>query len=342
MDIASFIEEQPDVIRKTLGTVGTALSEWRPGTFDGVLLVGSGSSLNALTVVLPLLHAAGLGGARVIGPGSFLSEARAGYQGTPLVVVLSQSGASTTSIAAARLAGLSGWPTLVVTGEADSPIASAGPRTIVLPIGAERVGPKTKGYTASLAAVLALAVKLGGSSLPSFDRDAFAERVAAAAGAAERLAAGLDAADHIVITGSRRFFGIALEASLKISEIAGVPSAAYELEELLHGRLHGLTSRSVGVIVAAEPDELSTAARAAEVMRARHVDLRILNATGVATPFDWPIAGVWQAAPLDVLDAVVPFQWLAVRLALRRGMVPEAMRYPGLSKALAIKVPDRA
>jgi len=64
--------------------------------------------------------------------------------------------------------------------------------------------------------------------------------------------------------------------------------------------------------------------------------------TGVATPFDWPISGRWQAAPLDVLDAVVPFQWLAAHLALRRGMVPEAMHYPGLSKALAIKVPDRA
>jgi fructoselysine-6-P-deglycase FrlB-like protein len=41
---------------------------------------------------------------------------------------------------------------------------------------------------------------------------------------------------------------------------------------------------------------------------------------------------------LDILYAVVPVQWLAVHLALRRGLRPETMRYPGLSADLAIKL----
>ena len=42
-------------------------------------------------------------------------------------------------------------------------------------------------------------------------------------------------------------------------------------------------------------------------------------------------------AALDLLGAIVPFQWLACELAMRRGLPPERMRYPDMSSRLRIK-----
>ena len=68
------------------------LPGWDPGPHDGVILVGSGSSMNALLATAPE------GGAtRVMGAAAFLRAMRASFGGRPLVVVMSQSGRSTTS-----------------------------------------------------------------------------------------------------------------------------------------------------------------------------------------------------------------------------------------------------
>jgi len=40
---------------------------------------------------------------------------------------------------------------------------------------------------------------------------------------------------------------------------------------------------------------------------------------------------------LDLLSAIVPFQYLGWHLARGKGIVPEKMRYPGLSQKLKIK-----
>jgi glucosamine 6-phosphate synthetase-like amidotransferase/phosphosugar isomerase protein len=49
----------------------------------------------------------------------------------------------------------------------------------------------------------------------------------------------------------------------------------------------------------------------------------------------WPTAN--PLAELDLLSAVVPFQLLAWHLAREKGIIPEKMRYPGLSQKLGIK-----
>ena len=60
-----------------------------------------------------------------------------------------------------------------------------------------------------------------------------------------KLSGELRGLDYLVVSGTGRFFGIALEASLKIAEIAGLPTAGFETEELLHGRLHGLSANGL-------------------------------------------------------------------------------------------------
>ena len=50
---------------------------------------------------------------------------------------------------------------------------------------------------------------------------------------------------------------------------------------------------------------------------------------------DVPPAGSWPE--LDLLSAIIPFQFLGWHLAREKGVVPEKMRYPGLSQKLKIK-----
>ena len=77
---------------------------------------------------------------------------------------------------------------------------------------------------------------------------------------AEALVPELADVDWIMVCGRGPQYGIALEASLKIAEIAGIPSAAFPWEEALHGRLHGLTARSLALFIATTPEAISAAA----------------------------------------------------------------------------------
>jgi fructoselysine-6-P-deglycase FrlB-like protein len=336
MSIETFMSEQGGVIKSTLARAEAAAFGGSVSDYDRVLLVGSGSSLNALTIVRPWLQATLRWPVEVINPAVLLRDIDSVF-GQPLVVILSQSGTSSTSIEAARVVQQKGWPVAVIAADPQSPICALGLPMILLPIGEEPIGPKTKGFTASIAACFSLAAGLAGRSLPTLSAgvvDAVLSDAGRAVGAllgAERLPS------YIVITGSGRHFGVALEASLKIAEIAGIATAGFEPEELLHGRLHGTDADSLVIMIAVDEAERDLASHTAVVMGERGVQVVLLNLTEAATPFDWMQIDAGSLAPLDTILASIPFQRLAVDLAVRRKMIPEAMTYPGLSKALAIK-----
>ena len=139
--------------------------------------------------------------------------------------------------------------------------------------------------------------------------------------------------DFIVVAGRHAHHGIALEASLKIAEMSGVPSAAFATEELLHGRLHGLTPRSIAFVIAEGDGEVAEAERARDVMARRGCRLLVVDPSGG----HWPSGLAMPASPWNSLALVLPFQWLAVFLAEARGLEPHVMRHGGLSRELAIK-----
>ncbi|WP_454855466.1 SIS domain-containing protein [Rhizobium binxianense] len=336
MSIETFIAEQGDIVAKTLERADAAAFAEGVLAYDRVLLVGSGSSLNALTIVRPWLQAALGRPVEVVNPAVLLRDIEAVF-GNPLVVILSQSGTSSTSIDAARLVREKGWQTVVITADPQSPIGVLALPMILLPIGEEPIGPKTKGFTASIAACFSLAASLVGRSLPALSPAAVDAALDASSRAVPVLIGPERLPSYIVIAGSGRHFGVALEASLKIAEIAGVATAGFEPEELLHGRLHGTDADSLVVMIAADEEERNLASHTTVVMAERGVKVVLLNLTDAATPFDWLRIDAGAVRPLDTILASIPFQRLAVDLALRRKMIPEAMTYPGLSRALAIK-----
>ncbi len=326
--LPGFIAEQPAAIDSAFAAAAACRAAGLPGNGAGVVLVGSGSSYNALLAGRAALSQAGLGPVSVVGPEDFLQDGAPAGHG---VIVLSQSGNSRTSVAAARAARAAGHDCLGITMNPDAEIGAAGIRLLTLPIGDEPIGPKTKGFTASLAALTALA---GGAPAPA---GWLAPLVATARAAAAALAPELHALDSLMVCARGAQIGIALEASLKVAEIAGIPSAAFAWEEALHGRLHGLTDRSLAAFITQDEAEVAEADAVAAAMRRRGATVRTVNLAGQAG------AAEWWAAPAPPpgwagVAAILPFQWLATFLATARGQVPELMRYPGLSADLNIKL----
>jgi fructoselysine-6-P-deglycase FrlB-like protein len=330
MPIETFIREQPETIARCIAATQAFAAGFRPGSTLGIALVGSGSSFNALTTVRPCFVAIRRGPVVVYDPEDFIAELPM-LTDRLLVIVLSQSGASTTSIAATKAAVAAGLPTLVVTATPDTPLAAAGAEVLMMPIGDEPVGPKTKGFTGSLATLLALTQALGAPKLPPPSADAWTSEIEAAHGMATILAPDLASVDMLMFAGRRALYGIALEASLKIAEIAGVPTMAVPTEELLHGRLHGMTKRSVAFLLVDGDVQAAEARRTASAMARHGCRVEVVD-TGTYRPSTAPISTAWGA-----LGVVLPFQWLAVLMAQARGLVPEAMRYGPLSDELAIK-----
>src|ERR1700678_270429 len=101
MAIERYIEEQAEVIGRTLQAARSAIRGLAATAPDKLLLVGSGSSLNALHVVKPVICAAVPYPVHVLNPAVLLRHLPA-MRGHPLVVILSQSGTSTTSVEIAR------------------------------------------------------------------------------------------------------------------------------------------------------------------------------------------------------------------------------------------------
>jgi fructoselysine-6-P-deglycase FrlB-like protein len=346
--IEAYIHDQPAVLRSVFAEVPALVATVSPGLPrrpTAVLLIGSGTSRHALMAVRALVARRFACPVLVCGPLAFVSEAPPGAGERAVAIVLSQSGASRTTVEAVGVARARGMATLVVTAEADSAIAALrGPR-LIMPVGDETVGPKTKGYTASVATLLCLA--LG---------DDFARTRDVAAAVVEALEADLltwrrwsrriadkyARAAHVVLFAQGRHLATALEASLKMSEMSGLAASAFDVEEGLHGRFQALDQASPAVFIAATPAETLLARSTIVTLTALGIPCELVSVGGESASGTLAVRVPPTPAlgELDLLPAVVPFQLLAHDLALARGVVPQSMRYPGLSAKLGIKTSD--
>ena len=341
-EIQAYIQEQPAVLRRVWEQVPRAvgkMADFRES--ERVYLIGSGTSRNALLAVAPLFTRIARGAVKISGPLSFMEEAEKPEKRSATAIVLSQTGTSTTTIQAVEHARRLGMRTITLTAEEGSPIARVSPEILIVPVGPEPVGPKTKGYSACVLTLLLLAAgaKEGVADFSSF-LESYGRLIGESRKIMETAAESAREADHFLVMGQGRHYATALEGALKITEMSGVPAAAFETEEAFHGRFHGLGERSRAVFITASPGQQEMAAAGAEVLSELGVAASIFNLSGtLPSSFDlklpWAPAGFWPE--LDLLSAIVPFQHWGWHLAGARGIVPEKMRYPGLSQKLKIK-----
>lgn len=363
------IYEQPDALRRTLDLylaqgalrteVARKLASW-PNAAGEVLIAASGSSRHSgLYGEILLEDLCGLA-VDVEYASEYSLRGGPAYIDIrhPSVLVLSQSGETSDTLAALDEARRQGHMTLAITNHAESTIAVEADVSMPLAAGIEVAIPATKSFTCQLAVLFLLALYEGAhlrrmdsaaisrhadelSSLPlvlASQLDAWRERAAL-------LAREYAMASTFLYLGRGIHYAIAREGALKLKEASYVHAEGYPAGELKHGP-NALVSDHVPVVVLATVDR----ALDASILRYEKTlqllaEIKLEGAKVIAVCN----AGDREVEPLVTdcifipqvceyllpLLEVVPLQLFAYFMALERGVDVDRPR--NLSKAVVEK-----
>jgi glucosamine--fructose-6-phosphate aminotransferase (isomerizing) len=257
-----------------------------------------------------------------------LYAAKVDYTGF-LAIAVSQSGRTPeilTTLEQMQAAGAAG---LAITNDGSSPLARAAQATLPLDVGDERAVPATKTVTATMAAFAIVAAALGTAP---FTREQAAELPAWIAAVlddpepAEVLAGQLVDATRMICVARGMMFSAALEAALKLEETTRISATGFSAADLRHGPIAVIEPGFPVLALHAEGPARADMRELVDDLRGRGAEVAVVaDEEGAALPLP---AGVPEA--LAPIVAVVRAQQLALALARRRGLDPDAPE--GLSK----------
>ena len=184
----------------------------------------------------------------------------------PSVLVLSQSGETSDTLAALREARLRGQKTLAITNAAASTMACEADVSMPLAAGIEKAIPATKSFTCQLAVLYLLAL-YEGTRLGRIDAESLAAHIADLQAIPAAIESQLDAwrdqtaalaqkyksANTFLYLGRGIHYAIAREGALKLKEASYVHAEGYPTGELKHGP-NALVSDTVPLVVLATVD----------------------------------------------------------------------------------------
>jgi len=341
--------EQPAILRAMFGRTDEfgALAEQLAGRFRHVLIAARGSSDNAARYGQYVLGARN-GLTVTLAAPSLLTRLGASLDlRDTLTVGISQSGASPDVVSVLAAADRQGSPTLAITNDEDSDLATTARHVLALRAGVEQAVAATKTYTASLAAIAMLSQALP-STDPSGDRDLREEQrrngpaeFAAVPGSVDQVLqsamplealAGWTEARRGIVVGRGHEFATAHETALKLQELAGVIAQAHSAADVRHGPIGGLTGRVPTILFTAGNRMADDIADVAATLSSRSPLTTIgpasSNAANEHAQASWIVPDV--ADWLAPMVSVVAGQRLAIALAEAVGL--DADQPAGLSK----------
>jgi glucosamine--fructose-6-phosphate aminotransferase (isomerizing) len=328
------IAGQPAAIRRAadrLAGQSLSLERLSAAAAQPVVFTGMGASYAACYAPVTLLSGLGVP-ATMVDTAELLHFRRPQLRPGSVVVVVSQSGRSAEAVRLVRnLDPASGPLVVAVTNGADTPVGSAAAISLDTAAGAEH-GPSTLSFAACLVVLAAVGEVLAGTAVDRAVRHV-ADAAATAAAAAERLlsdperaaarsAAWFDNRPTVVVLGRGTARAASEVGALVLKEAARIPAESLESAQFRHGPLELAGAELAGAIVATEPEtEALDLALASELARAGASVLVVARA-------EVELPGVHVVALGDVDRALapavapIPFQLLAWRAALDRGLRP--------------------
>jgi glucosamine--fructose-6-phosphate aminotransferase (isomerizing) len=336
------IDEQPAVLAalwiEQAGEIRRIRTELARRRHRVVLLAARGTSDHAALYAKYLVEIQQALPAGLVSPStSTIYGARPDFTGV-LYIAVSQSGGSPDLVGALQAARASGATTVAVTNNVASELARAAEFVVDVRAGTERAVAATKSYTAEL---LALYLLLGPEGSAA-DAPSDAARLAAAAHATLQ---GVDAvtaaaaryrfANRLVTTARGFSYATAREAALKLMETSYLGAQAFSGADLLHGPM-AMIDGDTPVIAVATPGRGGAAMiPVLQTLSQRNADLVLVGGTEdtlAAAPAASILAVRTEGVPeeLHPVLEILPLQQLALRLALERGVDPDAPR--GLQK----------
>ena len=268
-----------------------------------------------------------------------------------LLIGITQSGETADTLAAMREAQSRGNRVLALTNNADSQAAREADAVLLTHAGTEIGVAATKTFTAQVAALAALGLRLSGArgSLDADRRRTLAGELAALPDLIERAIAAADEwaarvapafadAPMVMFLGRQGGAAIAMEGALKLKEVSYIPSDAYPAGEMKHGPIALLSEGTPVVCIAtAGPLQDKLYSNMAEVRaRGAHVYAVACETDEAAASYADDVVRVPATSPeLQALLAVVPLQLLAYHVAIARGLNVDQPR--NLAKTVTVE-----
>jgi glutamine---fructose-6-phosphate transaminase (isomerizing) len=345
------IFEQPEVLAATIeryASDGASAAEiFQPiakafGRRERLVIAASGSSRHAgLVGEIMLEDLAGI-------PVDVEYASEYTYRSThalldPGIVVISQSGETADTLAALREARTRGLPTMAITNNSQSSMATEAEVSFPTLAGLEKAIPATKSFTTQLAVLYSLSIYLARlrSRMTLQAADAHGDLIRRVPSLMqvslrpwleqiEALLPQLQNSNSILYLGRGVHYAIAREGALKLKESAYLNAEGYPSGELKHGP-NALVSKDTPLLMIAtadrsDPDSLLRYAKVLQLMK----DMRQQGAriVALATEGDKEVprhsdACLFVPATNDLLSSileVVPLQMLAYALAVGRGI----------------------
>ncbi|MGD0891700.1 MAG: SIS domain-containing protein [Terracidiphilus sp.] len=360
------IYEQPAAIRRTLALylsdevlnpeVAARLAGWSIPEGE-ILIAASGSSRHSgLAAEILLEDLCGLA-VDVEYASEYSCRGTDGQQASrhPSVLVLSQSGETSDTLAALREARLRGQKTLAITNAAGSSMEREADVSMPLAAGVERAIPATKSFTCQLVALYLLGL-FEGARVKRMDAGALANHVAELHALTSSIEVQLDglreqmaalaheyaSAASFLFLGRGIHYAIAREGALKLKEASYVHAEGYPTGELKHGP-NALVSDRVPLVVLATVDRSldgSVLRYEKTLQLLRDMKEQGAKVIAIANEGDTEVAALVsdcvsvQPAPEYLLPIaeVIPLQMFAYFMALERGVNVDRPR--NLSKAV--------
>jgi glucosamine--fructose-6-phosphate aminotransferase (isomerizing) len=331
------IAEQPAVVEQLLhgqrGTIAEAAARARATDTSWVLIAARGTSDNAARYAQHVL------GLRCGMPVALATPSLTTLYRAPLrldgalVMGISQSGESPDVCAVVEAAQAAGRPTIAITNTPGSVLARAADTTIGLGAGPERSVAATKTYTASLAAIAALAVELAGDEALHEQLARMPEAMAQQLAGQGDVMAGdaLAGVERCAVIGRGPNRATAFEAALKIKELTAIAAEPYSPADLMHGPVAVLGPATPLLAIAVDGPALPSVIDAVTDARRRGAGRLVLSdVSGDRFGAEEVVPLVSVPEWLSPLVSILPAQALAARLAGERGIDVDAPF--GLSK----------
>lgn len=322
---------------------------------DPIILTGCGTSEHAALASAEILRAAavvaGFGGAIVLTRQAFELSLDPPTRG--LVIGITHEGGTAATNAALAAAREAGRRTAVVTVSASSPAgALAG---MVVETGELDQGwCHTVGYLSPILAAASVGAHLADRGL---DIDTVSGLLAGGARdepGAERIAASLADAAHLVVIASGADRAAGRELVLKVEEASWLPSSFRDLETFLHGHLPATGSTTGLVLILTDRDRREARiARAGQALEAaRRIGLRsaAIVSAGVDAELDATLTPAGRLLVAEtpglpgpvaaLVGSATPLQLLTERLARARGSNPDLIRRDDPTYLAASEVGD--
>jgi glucosamine--fructose-6-phosphate aminotransferase (isomerizing) len=357
------IHEQPEALRRTIAlyltgeglmqAIGSQLKNWSNPEGE-VLIAASGSSRHSgLAAEITLEDLCGL--AVDVEYASEYSTRGGTERRHPSVIVLSQSGETSDTLAALREAIRRGHKTLAITNASASTMAQEADVSMPLAAGVEKAVPATKSFTCQLAVLYLLAL-YEASRLGQINAVALAEQIRQLHAVPQSIEAQLDgwreqlarlarkykSAASFLYLGRGVHYAIAREGALKLKEASYIHAEGYPSGELKHGP-NALVSDSVPLVILATVDrslDASVLRYEKTLQLLRDMKAQGAKVIAVANAGDDEVAALAtdcipiQPAPEHLLpiSEVVPLQFFSYFMALEHGVNVDRPR--NLSKAV--------